>query len=477
MTLRSRAFLVGLILLGGGIVTAQEARLTGTVAYRERIALPPTAAVEVTLEDVSRADAPASVIATTMVPASGRQVPIAFELKYDAASIDPRRRYAVRARITDGERVLFRSTQSVPVLTQGHGAQVAVTLTAVPGQKPPAPAAGAPPVTMAAGQPQPNYLSNLPATFSGTLPCADCPGIRYQLVLFPDDSFFVRALHVDRPGQSDDIGTWALSSDRRVLILKGASDVPQYFAIRDGRTLRKLDGEAREIPSKAPLDLRRTPAFQPIDVTLPMTGSYRSGAGGGIFVECSTGQSWPVSADGDSQGLEAAYRSAKKRPGDPVIVALEGRVAFTAKAESDSTQPALVVERLGKVTPAGTCPARFTPATLEKTYWKLTRLGDQTIPPAANPRQEPTLTFEADTGHFSGSGGCNRFIGTYQVSGTGMTLTSAGTMMACPGAMTSEAAFSAALRNTRSYRILGRQLELYGEQGRLVARFEAKESK
>jgi copper homeostasis protein (lipoprotein) len=262
-----------------------------------------------------------------------------------------------------------------------------------------------------------------------------------------------------------------------VLILKGASDAPQYFAIRDGRTLRKLDGEAREIASKASLDLRRTPAFQPIDVKLAMTGSYRSSAGAGLFVECSTGQSWPVSAGGDSQGLEAAYRSAKKRPGEPIIVAVDGHVAFTSNAEVDSTQPSLVVERLGKVTPAGTCPARFTPATLENTVWKLTRLGDQAVAQAGNPRQEPSLTFEADTGHFSGSGGCNRFIGTYHVSGTGMALTSAGTMKACPGAMTEEAAFSAAVRNTRSYRILGRQLDLYGEQGRLLARFEAKEPK
>lgn len=34
--------------------------ITGTVAYRERIALPPNAVVTVTLEDVSLADAPSN---------------------------------------------------------------------------------------------------------------------------------------------------------------------------------------------------------------------------------------------------------------------------------------------------------------------------------------------------------------------------------------------------------------------------------
>ena len=37
------------------------ATVTGTVTYRERIALPATAVVEVTVADVSRADAPAVV--------------------------------------------------------------------------------------------------------------------------------------------------------------------------------------------------------------------------------------------------------------------------------------------------------------------------------------------------------------------------------------------------------------------------------
>ena len=39
--------------------------ITGTVAYRERIALPPNAVVSVALEDVSLADAPAKAVSYT----------------------------------------------------------------------------------------------------------------------------------------------------------------------------------------------------------------------------------------------------------------------------------------------------------------------------------------------------------------------------------------------------------------------------
>ena len=75
-------------------------RVTSTVTYRERIALPPGAVVHVVLEDVSLADAQATVITEETIQSAG-QVPVPFALQLDSASIDHRHRYAVRARITD----------------------------------------------------------------------------------------------------------------------------------------------------------------------------------------------------------------------------------------------------------------------------------------------------------------------------------------------------------------------------------------
>ena len=52
--------------------------ITGTVAYRERIALPPNAVVTIALEDVSLADAPAKVLAKQTFETEGKQVPLSF---------------------------------------------------------------------------------------------------------------------------------------------------------------------------------------------------------------------------------------------------------------------------------------------------------------------------------------------------------------------------------------------------------------
>jgi len=82
------------------------AQVKGTASYRERIALPPDAVFEATLEDVSKADARAEVIGRARIERPGNP-PIAFEIPYDASKISPRGRYAVRARIVVGSRVLF----------------------------------------------------------------------------------------------------------------------------------------------------------------------------------------------------------------------------------------------------------------------------------------------------------------------------------------------------------------------------------
>jgi uncharacterized lipoprotein YbaY len=105
---------------GAGSTVEYSGVLTGTVSYRVRSALPDDAVVKVSLVDVSRADAPATVLAEQQIITGGQQVPIPFELKYDPAAIDQRYTYAVQARIEIGGQLAFISTTIHPVLTRGN---------------------------------------------------------------------------------------------------------------------------------------------------------------------------------------------------------------------------------------------------------------------------------------------------------------------------------------------------------------------
>ncbi len=99
-----------------GKVLSEES-VTGTVTYRPRIGLPPDAVINVELLDATRADAPAVVLGQDTIVARGRQVPLAFEIKYDADRINPNAIIVVRATIVMGGRVMFTTTTAQRAIT------------------------------------------------------------------------------------------------------------------------------------------------------------------------------------------------------------------------------------------------------------------------------------------------------------------------------------------------------------------------
>lgn len=115
---------------GGGAATA---RVTGTVTYLQRVALPPTAVVRVQLVDVSRADAEAVVLGEQVLNPGGKQVPFAFEIPYDPAQIEANHTYAVQARIEDGGKLRFISDRRYAVITRGAPSYVDLVLKQVGG--------------------------------------------------------------------------------------------------------------------------------------------------------------------------------------------------------------------------------------------------------------------------------------------------------------------------------------------------------
>ncbi len=106
--------------------------VTGTVAYRERIALPPNAFIDIKLQDVSRQDAPAKTVAESIFAAEGKQVPIPFQISYNPSDINMAHTYLVRANINVDGKLMFTSTTAYPVLTQGAPSQVTMMLQQTP---------------------------------------------------------------------------------------------------------------------------------------------------------------------------------------------------------------------------------------------------------------------------------------------------------------------------------------------------------
>ncbi|MFC4602762.1 YbaY family lipoprotein [Rhodococcus kronopolitis] len=95
---------------------ADALTVAGDVAYRERIAWPAGAVVTVRIEDVSRADAPSTVLAEQqIVDATG--IPVPFELSVPRAQVPPHARLAIRAQITVDGALRWTTDTFLPVPT------------------------------------------------------------------------------------------------------------------------------------------------------------------------------------------------------------------------------------------------------------------------------------------------------------------------------------------------------------------------
>lgn len=108
------------------------AAIEGQVLYRERMMLPPESRVVVQLEDISRADAMATVLERVVIEPQGGP-PYPFVLEYDPSRIDRRMRYALRATISSGERLMFTTTEYIDPFS-GNPVEVLVRRVAEPVQ-------------------------------------------------------------------------------------------------------------------------------------------------------------------------------------------------------------------------------------------------------------------------------------------------------------------------------------------------------
>jgi heat shock protein HslJ len=112
-------------------------------------------------------------------------------------------------------------------------------------------------------------------------------------------------------------------------------------------------------------------------------------------------------------------------------------------------------------------------APLEGTYWKLVWL-PRTKVEAVVPQQAAYIELDPASHRMSGSGGCNRLMGGYELEGDHLKFAGAArTMMACARGMATEDALVKALDNVREWKVSGSTLRLLDGSGQAVARFVA----
>ena len=453
-----------LILLAMAVALApavQADTVTGTALYRERIAPPPDSRFVAVLEDISRADGPATELAR--VERDGRAgPPYDFVLAYDAAAIAPRGTYGVRASLVDSAgRPLFVTDTLVPVLTGGAGTEVEIvmvrsTVDADAG----ATAIGA-------------HGLQLPATFTGTLPCADCEGIAHHLDLWPDQGYHLRRTWLGRPGDNrrDEVGRWYADPGRDAIVLHGAGEMPLRWDVRDPRRLRLLDPEGNPIVSDLNYELTGDGTLRETDLEgLFLGGMMRYMADAASFEECLTGRTYPIAMEGAYLDLERAYLAERAAPGAPLYVHVEGGLVMRPAMEGPGRR-SLVVDRVIRTRPGTTCERQRANAALTDTYWRIDSLRGTPVDRFPDVREPHIILQSGDAPRYAATVGCNRMGGGFTRDGDALSF-GAGmtTMMACPPPLEAmERDLVAVLAEVTGFRISGETLTLTDAGGAVVA--------
>ncbi|AXC14753.1 protein of unknown function DUF306, Meta and HslJ [Acidisarcina polymorpha] len=109
-----------------------------------------------------------------------------------------------------------------------------------------------------------------------------------------------------------------------------------------------------------------------------------------------------------------------------------------------------------------------------ETQWNLVELNGSPVS-SRSPGSQPYIYLQTQGDKLSGSGGCNRLFGSFDLSGSSLQFHSvAQTLMACPGnSAERESALLDALKLTTSFQVSGDVLLLRVDD-RVLARFQAK---
>lgn len=196
----------------------------------------------------------------------------------------------------------------------------------------------------------------LPASFSGTIPCADCAGVRLTINFWADSTYYLREEYLGEDDVVFDIGKWKADGD--LLTLVGAHNGPMSFHLESPASLHMLDLEGDPIDSDQNYDLTRLSALEDFEPHLSLRGMYSYMADAGQFRECLSGRRFFVAQEGDNAALERAYTAKRKVPAEPLLVVFDGMITNRPKMDGPGKEDVVVVKKFIAIS-SGECDTAF----------------------------------------------------------------------------------------------------------------------
>lgn len=304
--------------------------------------------------------------------------------------------------------------------------------------------------------------SQVVGTWQGTLPCADCEGIDYQLVLNPDGGYNER---LDYLGKSDEnftaSGKWIVSTDSVVRLDEEEKTGHHSFVFSNGQ-LEVLELEEQRI------DTELNAAYK-LQKSGGQTDIWTQKAQRGVdFVAMGNEPSWSLEIDFEKSMIFTSLNEPDTVV-TPVPAGLQsGKITATSyTAETENGVLSLTISEEActdamsgegfdyKVTVSAKSMdmrnaleysgcGRYLSDNPLHGAWELESIGGQNVATLFG-ETKPFLEFRVNEGKLAGMGGCNQLSGTVEVINSSIIFSPIiSTKMACP-AMEAEQQFVKAI--------------------------------
>lgn len=333
---------------------------------------------------------------------------------------------------------------------------------------------------------------SLPASFTGTTPCADCPGIKQTLTLRPDGLYFLQRQYLGKKKRlSLEHGVWRVDASGTKLTLHNGDAVTQQFVVTSAGRLQLLHQSAESNDTNIHVVLSRAARVEPMNKESQWRGEFQFTEGTPVFTDCVSGLHWSVGKGAEIAHLKNKYSEENK----PLLIHFSGKlVKFSAKA--GSPQEEIVIEKIASVENGVSCVKNSIEKTNTKTIsgsknptvggtfgstnlagadWKLIKLNGNEINMPSTRMQSIRIKFFTSDSRILGNGGCNQISGHYELEGSSLHITKMSNLMrACetPFMDMESQILKKILEAVTAYRIEDKHLVfLIGD--RVLARFEA----
>jgi|GEM_PF-1652670 len=313
---------------------------------------------------------------------------------------------------------------------------------------------------------------NLPATYVGSIPCADCERVDIVLNLRPDQLYQLRKTNIANRGLVQKVESqmrnWRFSRDGRMIILGKQKGMLKTYVVADENTLVFLESESERGTEPIRYNLTRSPSYDPFGDSVKIRGMFSAVEGGAVIQECSSGKVFNVARSGEFEQAVKEYLRLPHNPGEPLLLSFSGKLEGTGQL--GEVGELITIDEYNQLYLNRNCLGESVNASLTGTVWTLESIGGRQTA-SFKYREPPYLIMRRDD-TMEGFGGCNEIKGNFLVRGDVLLFERMiQTRMACLNGNELESLFFEVLDEAEFFSIEADKLMIMDQDGDVMATF------